>query len=271
MTSQMIGQRILLVEDDYCQARVYATGLKGLGADVAGPFRGVSDAIKQLHSGGPVTAGVLDIDLSGDMVYPVADELAHRDIPFVFVTGYDPGVLPARFENKTVLSKPLTSEDIARALDNLATGEEIRRQEVSLNSILRRLPRYELDLALPHLHRVELPQGEILEQPGHKISMVYFPLECVASMIAVDSDGKRIEAGLVGREGMTGFGFAVDDEQTPYDLVNQIQGTALAMTAENFLPILEVSRSLQALAMRFSRIDPTPIHSFSRTTISQLC
>src|SRR5262249_55134475 len=81
------GNHVLVVEDEALVAMVVTDALMELGYEVVGPFGRPSDALAAIKSG-PIDAAVLDINLAGTMVYPVADELVARGIPFVFVTGY---------------------------------------------------------------------------------------------------------------------------------------------------------------------------------------
>jgi len=92
-----------------------------------------------------------------------------------------------------------------------------------------------------------------MEVQGQTVNRVYFPLECVASLIAIGHDGTRIETGLIGREGMTGFGIVEGDVQTPFELINQIEGLSLAASADVFEKALAAHPMLRCLALRFAR------------------
>lgn len=92
-----------------------------------------------------------------------------------------------------------------------------------------------------------------MEVQNQAVSRIYFPIDCVASLIAVGRDGARIETGLVGREGMTGIGMAIGDDHTPHELINQIEGDALVMAAHDFKTALELAPDLSHLAARFGR------------------
>jgi len=98
-----------------------------------------------------------------------------------------------------------------------------------------------------------MPRGAVLEAPKQAIRRVYFPLDCVASLVAVGTARSRIEAGLIGKEGMTGTGIALGDDQTPYELVNQIEGETLAMAAEDYGRVLRKFPEMDLLARRFAR------------------
>ncbi|MRG66056.1 helix-turn-helix domain-containing protein [Rhizobium pusense] len=79
-------------------------------------------------------------------------------------------------------------------------------------------------------------------------------VECrVASMIVVGRDGTRVETGIIGREGLTGSGLSDNDDRTPYELIIQIDGTALAMSADEFRQALTSVPELRVLTTRFAR------------------
>lgn len=71
-----------------------------------GPVSSVEAAMMLLDASPAVNCGVLDLNLGGEMVYPLADALAERHVPFLFTTGYDDGAIPSRFEHVIRLQKP---------------------------------------------------------------------------------------------------------------------------------------------------------------------
>jgi two-component sensor histidine kinase/DNA-binding response OmpR family regulator len=100
------GGRVLLVEDEALVAMVMRDLLMELGFSVVGPFSRAGEAAAAAGDGG-VDAAVLDINLDGELVYSVADVLAARGIPFVFVTGYGAECIEPRFAHIPVLQKPI--------------------------------------------------------------------------------------------------------------------------------------------------------------------
>ena len=81
------GNRVMIVEDEALVAMVVTELLTTLGCTVVGPFSRCSDAIAAIEAD-EIDAAILDVNLDGEMVYPLADMLAHRGVPFIFVTGY---------------------------------------------------------------------------------------------------------------------------------------------------------------------------------------
>src|SRR4028118_220513 len=87
--SSIKGRRILVVEDEYMLAEDLREELESQGALVMGPVACVADALELLRSGPAPDMAILDINLGGEMAYPVADALRARDIAFIFATGYN--------------------------------------------------------------------------------------------------------------------------------------------------------------------------------------
>lgn len=248
------GTRVLLVEDDYFIASDLARRLDQMGFDVVGPLPGVEEALDRIHSTADIAAAMLDIRLSGQMVFPVADELERRAVPFIFATGFEPEIVPARHADKLILRKPLEDNAIVAALMDALEPAPVANDELLRNSIIRRLPQPQLNKISPLLRRVHLPRGAVMEVQNQKVTRVYFPIDCVASLIAVGRQGTRIETGLIGREGMTGMGIAIGDDRTSHELINQVEGDALVMAALDFRAALHLAPDLGLLAARFSRI-----------------
>ena len=110
------GRRLLLVEDDFLIAYDFAESLRLLGADVLGPVGNIDDALDLLAETLDIDGAVLDLNLGGEMSYPVADALAERSIPFVFTTGYDKAHIAARFAAVTRCEKPVEISQVVRAI-----------------------------------------------------------------------------------------------------------------------------------------------------------
>ena len=108
--------RILVVEDEFLVAEEIAQALEDRGAQVIGPFPTVSRALRYLEAGSPVDAAVLDINLQGEMVYPVADALRERGVPFVFATGYALWAIPERYRHLPRCEKPVDAASVIKAL-----------------------------------------------------------------------------------------------------------------------------------------------------------
>jgi len=108
--------RILLVEDEYMIAQDTADGLRALGAEVVGPLSSVSKAMAVVEQDCELDGAVLDINLQGQMVFPVADRLLARNVPIVFTSGYDENALPTRYTGVLLCQKPVTPQRLRSAL-----------------------------------------------------------------------------------------------------------------------------------------------------------
>lgn len=111
------GRRVLIVEDAVLLALELETGLSDAGALVIGPAYELEEALALLDQ--PIDAAVLDANLNGQSVMPVAQALAERGVPFIFATGYgDTGAALAGF-NAPIVRKPYDVGQVAQAVSDL--------------------------------------------------------------------------------------------------------------------------------------------------------
>jgi CheY-like chemotaxis protein len=87
------------------------------GMFVVGPCCSLNEALAE--AAGEFDGAFLDLNLSGEFVYPVAAKLAERNIPFAFVTGYDGATVDRRFEGVPILQKPITRESLEVHLNSM--------------------------------------------------------------------------------------------------------------------------------------------------------
>lgn len=119
------GRRILVAEDEYMIADELAGVLGEAGAEVVGPVSRVREALDIVRSGGHLDGAVLDVNLVGEMIWPVAEALTARGVPVVLATGYDQGAIPADRASLPHCQKPVEARVIARALArSIAASEE---------------------------------------------------------------------------------------------------------------------------------------------------
>ncbi|HET7371430.1 MAG TPA: response regulator [Gammaproteobacteria bacterium] len=112
--SAINGMRILMVEDEMMLAMSLEDLLKLLGCEVVKAAR-VAKAVK-LAETESVDGALLDVNLAGERVYPVAAELDRRGIPFVFMTGYDVDRLDSGYHGRPALQKPFQMDDMVRVM-----------------------------------------------------------------------------------------------------------------------------------------------------------
>jgi CheY-like chemotaxis protein len=110
------GRRVLVVEDDYFLADDMRAEFERAGAEVLGPVGRVKDALDLLATCERLDGAILDINLSGETVYDVADALEARSIPFVFATGYDPEIIPPQYASVMRYEKPVEPMKVGKAL-----------------------------------------------------------------------------------------------------------------------------------------------------------
>jgi two-component sensor histidine kinase/two-component SAPR family response regulator len=100
------GNRLLLVEDEALVASMMTEALNEIGFEVVGPF-GKMDYRLGAAVSGEIDAAILDVNIGGELVYPIAEILAAREIPFAFVTGYSEDNIDQKFANAPVMQKPV--------------------------------------------------------------------------------------------------------------------------------------------------------------------
>lgn len=114
--NSLAGRRVLVVEDDYFIAADMQCEFEASGAEVLGPVPGVEEALQLIAATSKIDAAVLDVNLQDELVYPVADALQARGVPFVFATGYEKTAIPARYAGVRHCQKPIEAAQIAQAL-----------------------------------------------------------------------------------------------------------------------------------------------------------
>ena len=117
-SSLLVGMRVLVVEDEALIAMMIEQMLNDLGCTVIGPAHSLPQAMTLLEAS-PVSTAILDLNLRGAFVYPLARTLREGGIPFVFITGYTGLRIPHDFANTTTLTKPFAGADLIAALLNL--------------------------------------------------------------------------------------------------------------------------------------------------------
>jgi two-component SAPR family response regulator len=110
------GIRVLIVEDNYVVADALRYLIDGYEGSVTAIVPSVERAFEAL-AGGPVDVAVLDINLHGTSVVPIADHCRAHGVPFVFLTGYgDAELLPEHLREQPRFDKPVEAERLVRAL-----------------------------------------------------------------------------------------------------------------------------------------------------------
>jgi CheY-like chemotaxis protein len=119
------GKRILVVEDEAIVAMLLEDVLLDAGARIVGPAVSIGDALELIETvmaDGGLSAAVLDIDLDGKVVTPVADRLAALGVPFLFATGYGESCDTAGHRASPVLHKPFIPHELILAVEFLVSA-----------------------------------------------------------------------------------------------------------------------------------------------------
>jgi CRP-like cAMP-binding protein len=121
------------------------------------------------------------------------------------------------------------------------------------NQLLASLSTDDLDLLEPHLASVTLGVRKRLETPNRRIEAVYFPESGFASVVAVQSNGKQVEIGLVGREGMTGLPIVFGNHRSPHSTYIQAAGTGKCISANELREATMSSLSLRNSLLKYAQ------------------
>jgi CheY-like chemotaxis protein len=117
MTGRIPGEpaRVLLVEDEALIALMLEDMLESMGCAVTALAPRVQLGVALAESG-DFDLAMLDVNVAGENVEPVADILARRGIPFIFATGYGEAGVPLRHRERPVVAKPFRSEQLESAI-----------------------------------------------------------------------------------------------------------------------------------------------------------
>jgi CheY-like chemotaxis protein len=113
--------RILIVEDETMISMLLEDMVCDLGGHVVGAAATFEQAMT-LALEADFDLAILDVNVDGLVVYPVADVLRYRGIPFIFMTGYDSSVIPQRYQHNCVLSKPFSHQTFCDTVGEVLAG-----------------------------------------------------------------------------------------------------------------------------------------------------
>jgi len=122
MVSTPTRPRILVVEDSPVVADILREMLLDLGFDVVGPIGNFAMALEVAGSE-QLDAAIIDVNIRGGKVYPVARTLAARQIPFIFASGYGDWKMPPELAGRPRLTKPFDSDKMDRELRRLIAAQ----------------------------------------------------------------------------------------------------------------------------------------------------
>ena len=122
---------------------------------------------------------------------------------------------------------------------------------MSSNRLLSSLSTSDFDLPAPHLESVTLELRKPLETPNKTIEAVYFPKSGFASVVAIQRNGKEVEVGLIGREGMTGLPIVLGNHRSPHAVYVQAPGKGHSIPASELRQAMQESLSLRDSLLKF--------------------
>ena len=118
---RLVGLRVLVVEDEMLVSMLVEDMLTDFGCSVVGPAPDL-DVAMALALGAEIDAALLDVNVAGQAIFPVADALKARGVPFAFASGYGAAGVEGDHRGAPVLQKPFRQIDLERALTGLMSG-----------------------------------------------------------------------------------------------------------------------------------------------------
>jgi CheY-like chemotaxis protein len=113
---ELKGLRVLVVEDEMMICLLFEDMLLDFGCEIIGPACDIGRALELAQRHESIDVAILDVNISGQGVFPVADILSRRGIPFLFATGMGAAGLPRDWQGYPILQKPMTMAQLADTL-----------------------------------------------------------------------------------------------------------------------------------------------------------
>ena len=144
------------------------------------------------------------------------------------------------------------------------------------NYLLAGLSLDERNRLFPHLQLVAMPLGKVLYEPGDVLRHVYFPLDCIVSLLYVMEDGASGEISVVGNEGLIGIALFMGGETTPSRAIVQSAGHAYRLAGQRLKDEFYRNGGLQVLLLRYTQalitqMSQTAVCNRHHTVDQQLC
>jgi CRP-like cAMP-binding protein len=262
LASDSLRPRILIVEDSYLISDEVGELVRDCGYAVAGTTPSIEGGLRAVEEE-RLDGAVLDIDLAGRPSFPVCSALQARGIPFVFLSGYGPGIMvPKEFRAAPHLGKPADRRQLQSVLHELIDVGRFAAR--SGNAVLDSLTAGERADLRESLESVDLRAGDLLEVAGQPVTHVYFPVNALISIIAGADRGSRIEVASIGRDGMTAPGLLLGDTTALAETVVQSAGRAWRLSAAE---LLRLSNCNPALRRRLLRELASTLHQLVETSM----
>jgi CheY-like chemotaxis protein len=118
------GGSVFLVEDEVMIRMMVADMLGELGYSIAAEAGEINEAIRLAQSA-EFDLAILDVNVNGKVISPVADLITARNRPFIFATGYGSSGLPAEYRDRPALQKPFQIETLGRMIDQVLNSTQV--------------------------------------------------------------------------------------------------------------------------------------------------
>jgi CRP-like cAMP-binding protein len=133
------------------------------------------------------------------------------------------------------------------------------------NMLLAALPAVQLHQLSRHLELVPMPLGKVLYEPGCHQSHVYFPTDCIVSLLYMMEDGHSAEIAGVGREGVVGVQLVMGGETMPNRAQVRSSGSAYRLNSRVLRDEFKLNQALQSLLLRYAQA------LFTQTALTAVC
>lgn len=122
------------------------------------------------------------------------------------------------------------------------------------NRLLAALPRAEYLRLLPHLKLIHLPPKKILYDVGEVVRYAYFPRGGMISLLSSTEDGRTVEVGMIGNEGVAGIPVLLRAKTAPYQMMVQLPGNAMRISGDVLQEEFGRCHALQDLLLRYTHM-----------------
>jgi CRP-like cAMP-binding protein len=144
------------------------------------------------------------------------------------------------------------------------------------NLLLAGLSPEERNRLFPHLQLVAMPLGKVLYESGDVLRHVYFPVDCIVSLLYVMENGESAEISVVGNEGLIGIALFMGGETTPSRAIVQSAGYAYQLSAQRLKDEFQRNANLQVLLLRYTQalitqMSQTAVCNRHHSVDQQLC
>lgn len=236
---------VLIVEDDFFIAQELLHAFEATGAQIAGPIADLASATRLVETQ-RVGLAVLDINVGGDMIFPLASALRSRAVPMVFATGFGTDAVPREFADVPLIEKPFNAPEVARAL--LKGPLPRRAPQQFANGLLTLLPKACLDEARRHVSLTPLRAGDTLHRAGARIEHVWF---IESGMCVLSPRAGSVDVGMIGREGAIGIEALIGAPHATMHCVVAGSGSAVRIGAAGLRKTLEHHHEAGDLLLRY--------------------